>query len=301
MIDRQFGRIRFLNGENKGRYPFCHSVYIAGAQKSIVIDPACGLEKLNLLRDTEGVDEVLLSHWHEDHFAYLYLFPDCPMWVSQLDYPPLTDINILLDWYGIDSTSQRDYWRKAIQEQFHYQPHKEAHFIKDGEIIDCSSVTIEAIATPGHTPGHLSFFFREEKILFLGDYDLTSFGPWYGDVYSDIDETIKSIRRLQEFPAKAWITSHDKGLFEENPGELWQRYENIIYERERKILEYLRQPRTMKEIVSAWLIYGKPREPIEFFEFGERALLKKHLKRMIKLEIIDLDNDRYIARSDINC
>ena len=24
----------------------------------------------------------------------------------------------------------------------------------------------------------------------MGDYDLTSFGPWYGDLYSDIDQTI---------------------------------------------------------------------------------------------------------------
>jgi hydroxyacylglutathione hydrolase len=295
MTDRQWGRVRFISGENKGRYPFSHSVYIEGEKARIVIDPACSLDKLSLLRDTEGVDTVWLSHWHEDHFKYLYLFDNCSFWISQRDFPPLADINALLDWCGIETDSYRDYWKNTIQKQFHYQPRKEARFIKDGEIIDCGSVTIEAIATPGHTPGHLAFFFCEEKVLFLGDYDLTSFGPWYGDLHSDIDDTIKSIRRLQKIPAEVWITSHEKGLFEDNPGEIWQRYENVIYERDSKILEFLKQPRTQDEMLSAWLIYGKPREPLVFFEFAERILLKKHLQRLQRLNRILLDNNHYVV------
>lgn len=294
MKDRQFGRVRFVGGENKGRYPFSHSVYIEGEKEHIIVDPACSFEKLKVLREREGIDAVWLSHWHEDHFTYLYLFNTCTLRIEKSDFPPLTDINILLDWYGIESGSHRDYWRKAIQEQFHYQPRNVANFIKDGEIIDCGSVTVEVIATPGHTPGHLSFFIREEKVLILGDYDLTAFGPWYGDVYSDIDETIDSIRRLKEIPARIWITGHDTGLFEENPGALWQRYENVIYERDNKILEFLKQPRTLEEMVSAWLIYGKPREPKAFFEFGERALLKKHLQRLEKQGKVILDDNHYV-------
>ena len=294
MQDRQFGRIRFISGEDNGRYPFSHSVYIEGGKEHIIIDPASSLDKLRLLQQNEGVDAVWLSHWHEDHFTYIYLFDNKPLWLAWRDFPPLTDINILLDWYGIELESHRDYWRTTIQERFHYRPRDNAHFINDDEIIDCGSVTVEVIATPGHTPGHLAFFFREEKILFLGDYDLTSFGPWYGDVYSDIDETIKSIQRLQKIPAKIWISGHGTGLFTENPGELWQRYENVIYRHENKILEFLKLPRTLEEMASAWLIYGKPREPLAFFEFGERALLKKHLQRLEKQGRVVLDNNHYV-------
>ncbi len=293
MKDRQLGRVRFISGDNKGRYPFCHSVYIAGEKERIVIDPACSLDKLKLLQQNEGVDAVWLSHWHEDHFAFLYLFSDYPVRISPREYPPLTDINILLDWYGVMREDQRAFWRKMMLNQFRYSPVNNARFFKDGEIIDCGSVTVEVLDTPGHTPGHLSLFFREEKILFLGDYDLTSFGPWYGDVHSDIDETIKSIRHLQKIPAKIWITSHEKGLFEENPGEFWQRYENIIYERDGKVLEFLKQPRTLEEIIAAWLIYGKPREPLFFYEFGERALVTKHLQWLEKQNRIIFDNNHY--------
>ena len=150
------------------------------------------------------------------------------------------------------------------------------------------------IATPGHTPGHLSFFFPDEEILFLGDYDLTSFGPWYGDVYSSIEETIESIHNLKNIPARRWIASHNTGLFEQNPGKLWDDYENVIYQREEKILNFLDKPKTLEQLVSAWLIYGKPREPKEFFEFNERALLGKHLEDLERRRKIVLDKDQYV-------
>jgi glyoxylase-like metal-dependent hydrolase (beta-lactamase superfamily II) len=150
------------------------------------------------------------------------------------------------------------------------------------------------IPTPGHTPGHLSFFFPEEKILFLGDYDLTSFGPWYGDVYSSIEQTIKSIHKLKAIHARKWIVSHGTGLFDENPGKLWDDYENVIYLREERILEFLNKPKTLEKILAAWLIYGKPREPREFFEFNELVLLVKHIEYLERRGKIMLDDNQYV-------
>jgi len=241
----------------------------------------------------DGVDLVWLSHWHEDHIHYLHLFPDCPKWISARDFPPLADIEIFLDCYGLKEAYQRDYWKKVILEMFNYQPLQRARFIADDEKIDLGNIQVHVIATPGHTPGHLSFFFPDEEILFMGDYDLTPFGPWYGDVDSSIENTIKSIKRLKAISAKRWITCHETGLFEENPGALWQRYENVIYNREGRVLEFLGQPRSLKEIAAAWLIYGKPREPREFFEFNERVLVKKHLEYLVKQGIITCDKDIY--------
>jgi hypothetical protein len=50
----------------------------------------------------------------------------------------------------------------------------------------------------------------------------------------------------------------------------------------------------MDEIVDAWIVYGKPREPKAFFEFGERALMKKHLERLIRLGIVLHEDERYL-------
>jgi len=290
----QFGRIRFIRGDNNGRYPFNHSLYLEGENTRVIIDPSSSLQKLTDLKQKDGVDQVWLSHWHEDHFRYLNLFADCPLRISEKDFPPLTDIDVFLDWYNIKETDIRAFWKQEMLENFNYLPKQDACFIQDDETIDLGSLLVQVVATPGHTPGHLSFFFPDEEILFLGDYDLTSFGPWYGDVYSSIEQTIESIHRLKAILARRWIASHSTGLFEENPGKLWDNYENVIYQREERILEFLNNPKTLEKILSAWLIYGKPREPKEFFEFNERVLLGKHIEYLERRGKIMLDNNQYV-------
>ena len=293
MEDRQFGRIRFVCGDNNGKYPFNHSLYLQGDRSRVIIDPACSLEKLTRLKD-EGVDYVWLSHWHEDHIRYIDLFENHSLQISRRDFPPLTDINIFLDWYDIKIPQERSNWKRIILEVFNFRPRCEANFLEDGATVDLGGLTVQVLPTPGHTPGHLSFFFPEEGLLFLGDYDLTSFGPWYGDVYSDIDETIKSIHKLKAVPARKWFASHDTGLFEENPGRLWDDYENVIYERENKLLAFLEKPKTIAEICAAWLIYGRPREPKEMYEFNERVLVRKHLEYLQRQDKIILEDGRYV-------
>jgi glyoxylase-like metal-dependent hydrolase (beta-lactamase superfamily II) len=296
MKDHQFGRVRFIRGENGGKYPFNHSLYLQGDHARVVLDPACSLKKLTLLKN-EGVDAVWLSHWHEDHIRYLNIFETCPLWISERDFPPLTDLDVFLDWYGIKEMDSRNFWRKEMLETFNYHPRQGARFINDDELIDLGNLSVQVIATPGHTPGHLSFFFPEEELLFLGDYDLTSFGPWYGDVLSSIEETITSIHRLKAIPASRWVAAHNTGLYEENPGPLWDNYESIICERENKLLAFLERPRTIDDIAAAWLIYGRPREPKEFFEFNEKVLVGKHLEYLLSHGKIVLENDGYVRVS----
>jgi glyoxylase-like metal-dependent hydrolase (beta-lactamase superfamily II) len=292
MPDHQFGRVRFIRGENGGKYPFNHSLYLQGDKTRVILDPACSLQKLTRLRD-EGVDEVWLSHWHEDHIHYLNLFEPCPVRISRRDFPPLTDINIFLDWYGLLSQEQRAYWTRVMKENFDYKPRQDAGFIEDDAVIDLGGLTVKVIATPGHTPGHLSFFIPEEELLFLGDYDLTSFGPWYGDVASSIEETIASIHKLKALPARRWVVAHNAGLYEQNPGPLWEAYERTIDEREQKLLTFLDRPKTLEEICSGWIVYGKPREPKEFFEFNEKVMIGKHLEYLLRRHEIILDGNTY--------
>lgn len=293
-MDVQLGRIRFIRGDNGGKYPFNHSVYLEGNNTRVIIDPSCSLQKLTEIKQKDGVEQVWLSHWHEDHMGFLNLFDGCTLRISERDFPPLTSMEIFLDWYGIKEKQLREFWENIMLNNFNYHPRKEALFLQDEEVIDLGSLKVQVIATPGHTPGHLSFFFPDEEILFLGDYDLTSFGPWYGDVYSSIEQTIKSIHKLKDIPARRFIASHGTGLFDENPSMLWNDYENVIYQREDKILKFLDTPKTMEEILSAWLIYGKPREPKEFFEFNERVLLGKHIEYLERRGKIKLDKNQYV-------
>lgn len=292
MQDRQFGRIRFVHGENGGKYPYNHSLYMQGDNLRVVLDPASSLAKLTRLKK-EGVNQVWLSHWHEDHIHYMNLFERATVWISKRDFPPLTDLNIFMNWYGLLGREQRGYWEKIMLEEFDFQPRRTACFIEDDQLIDLGGLTVQVVATPGHTPGHLSFYFPEEELLFLGDYDLTSFGPWYGDVASSIEDTIQSIHRLKKIPARRFVVAHNTGVYEENPGPLWDLYESVIYERELKLLAALEKPKTLEEICACWIIYGKPRQPKEFFEFNEKVMIGKHLEYALQKGQIVQEGGRY--------
>jgi hydroxyacylglutathione hydrolase len=297
MEEQRLGPVRFIPGENRGRYPYCNSLYVEGA--GILIDPASDRERLIRLRSEHDVKMIWLSHWHEDHFMHLDLFDDLPLWVSPLDAPPLADLSTFLTWYGF-SDEEMLYWRSILQDRFHFRPRQPSRYLIDGETITFGPISIEVIATPGHTPGHLAFFFREASLLFTGDYDLTRFGPWYGDLYSSIDQTRTSIDLLRKSPAGIIMTGHETGLFSQPLDGLWESYGGIIKEREEKLLKVLEKPKTLEAIIEARIIYGKPREPKEFFDFGERVHMKKHLEDLQKRGIAIEENGLYRKAPSLN-
>jgi len=289
-----FGSIRFIPGENRGRYPNCNSIYIKKA--GFLIDPSSNRNIIRHIRDEEGIEIVCLTHWHEDHFMHIDLLDDLPLWTSEKDAEPLASMDVFLDWYGInkpDGKELREVIRPRLEKQFHFKPRNPDRLLKDGEIIDLGTVTMEVILTPGHSPGHLAFFFREPEVLFLGDYNLDTFGPWYGDPYSSLEQTIDSINRLRKIPAKIWITGHGKGIIEENPGEKWDIYLEAVQRRENELLDYLSISRSLDEIVERWIVLGKPKEPLDYNKFGEKAHVIKHLDRLMRKRLIQTRNGQY--------
>jgi glyoxylase-like metal-dependent hydrolase (beta-lactamase superfamily II) len=279
MRERSFGPIRFIPGPNRGKYPYCHSVYIEGA--GILIDPAADRERLKRLRDEEGVQVVWLSHWHEDHFMHLDLFDDRPLAMHPADAPMLTAMEAFLDAYGLDDPDQRQRWQSVLTDTFHFRPRRVDWFLEEGETIDLGRLQVEVLHTPGHTPGHLAFRFVEPEILFLGDYDLTAFGPWYGDRDSSISETLAAVRRLRAIPARTWLTCHETGVFNNVPPDTWDAYLAVIEQRRQALLKLLVKPCTLDDIVNAWIVYRKAREPLDFYAQAEKALMGKHLQELL--------------------
>lgn len=294
MIERTFGPIRLIPGENNGKYPFCHSVFVEEA--GILIDPGSDRKILTRLKEESAVRSIWLTHWHEDHFTHLDLFEDLPLFISEADAPMLSDMELFLDGYGVEDDQQIRFWREILLEKFHFKPRTPTGFLQDGQRIELGGVTAQVLLTPGHTPGHLAFYFEEPGVLFLGDYDLTKFGPWYGDRASSIPETIASVRRLRQIPATVWLTSHGTGVFEEDPGQLWENFLGVIEERENRLIDFLNSPRTIEDIVNAWIVYRKSREPKELYAFAERAIMSKHIDLLKEKSLIVEDENRYVIQ-----
>ncbi|MBN2225367.1 MAG: MBL fold metallo-hydrolase [Deltaproteobacteria bacterium] len=286
-----FGPVRFIPGDNRGRYPFCNSLYIQG-ERRIIIDPSSNEGQLAALRDGPGIDEVWLSHYHEDHFMFLGIFTKEPLAMSAVDAPALESMANFLDYYGITDQGDRAAWKEIINTFFRFQPRRADRLFGGNEIVDLGGVTVEVLRTPGHTAGHLSFFVREPGVLFIGDYDLSPF-PYYGDRDSDIDQTIASVRCLRDVPARVWISPHDKGIYRDNLGDLWDRFLTVIQQREDRLLDFLAVPRTMGNIVEARIVYKKAREPKLLYDFGEMCTMNKHLARLIGRGVVTQEGEYY--------
>ncbi len=280
MEQRRFGRILFIQGGNNGRYPFCNSLFIDDELKA-VIDPASDENALRTLKADPGVDVIINSHFHEDHLTFNYLFPEAELWVPEKEAEAFSSEDVFLSWYGLPSKEYMEEWRKTLRGQFHFIERKPERVFNDGDILNFGETRAEVVHAPGHTWGHSCFFFPQEEILFLADIDLTKFGPWYGDLVSDIDDFIASVERVRKYPARFFITGHEHGIIEGSIDSLCESYLAVIDERDKKLRGLLVEPRTMDEIIEARIVYKRVREPKSFYDTGEWAIMRKHLERMI--------------------
>ena len=123
-----------------------------------------------------------------------------------------SDIDGLMEVYGLTGASRRDFERVVIEE-FHYTPRPDAEGFGDGHVFDLGGgVRVEAVHLPGHTRGHSGF--RIGEVFFLSDIDLTGFGPYYGDVWSDLDDFEASLVKVRDEEAEFYVTFHHKGVIE---------------------------------------------------------------------------------------
>ena len=196
---KRFGPVWFVPGHNRGKYPHYHSIYLEGA--GVLIDPASDAEILTQLKEGPGVKEVWLTHWHEDHLTHLDLFEDVLFKMPARNAPSLADLETFLDWNKMDEPATRDMWRELMLNRFHFDPRLPSGYLVPSEVMDLGNLRVELLPTPGHTPSHLSFLFREPEVLFLTDYGPTLFGPYYGELYADIEAVIDSVNYLSRIPA----------------------------------------------------------------------------------------------------
>jgi len=87
-----------------------------------------------------------------------------------------------------------------------HKPRAADHFIHEGDQIGPLTV----VHTPGHSPGHLAFWWAEKKVLFAGDAIVTwprlELG-WRGFLLNPSQHR-ESIRRLAEFDAELLCSGH---------------------------------------------------------------------------------------------
>jgi hydroxyacylglutathione hydrolase len=295
MFDFERNKIRFIRG---GKYPQSNTVLIDDKLHA-VIDPACSKQKLLSIHEKRPIEIIINSHGHEDHFLYNSQFPEARLWLHRRDAGYLADMRLLVDQsYFLDEMTEKAeaFWTSYFTEVVEYQPKAADRLLEDAEILDFGHTQVQVLHTPGHTPGHLCFHFLNEKVIFFADLDLVDFGPYYADRDSNIEDTINSLERLAEIDADVYLVSHGKaGVLDGDPEHI-QRYINVIYQREEKLLAFLKTgPKTLDDVTDYGIIYGGHRLGNEAWDLGisEKAMMYKHLVRLEKQGLLKKEADLY--------
>jgi len=295
MFDFEKGALKFIKG---GKYPFCHSVLVDDEKKA-VIDASSDQERLQAFKDQGPMDFLITSHAHEDHLVFNYLFAGSKFCAHPADAPYFKDLDALIDCYGDMTAEEIEAWRRFLTNECHYRPREVDLPLRDGSVLDFGRTKMEVIHTPGHTKGHLAFYFPGEKVLFTADLDLIRFGPYYGDRGSDIEETLSSLRRLKTYPAETYLTSHGRGIFEGDPAHI-DRYVESIFLREEKLVDLLREgPKTLVQIVRTGIIYENRSISVGPWDLvlSEKMMMEKHLARLIQAGRVRQEGDLFILNS----
>jgi glyoxylase-like metal-dependent hydrolase (beta-lactamase superfamily II) len=218
--------------------------------------------------------------------------PDVPVWCHEADAPYLNDRNLFFDAIGLKRSGLNlaehlDYTNGMFEIEID-------HYLLDQERIDIGGISLEAIHTPGHTPGHLAFYIPEADLLFAADVDLTSFGPFYGHDFADIDEFLQSIERLKRLNATIVTTGH-AGPFNGQVSEKFNVYEEIVYRRDRMILEQLSQPRALSDFRDRNIIFRSYPDFPDLIRWFELVHIEKHLKRLKAMGKVEYRDDRWMV------
>ncbi len=137
----------------------CSIIKCETTGKAAIVDPGGDIEKILAAVKQMGatVEKVILTHAHLDHCAAADVLR------QQLEVP-------------IEGPHREDeFWLEKLPEwcQMSGFPHVDAflpdRWLEQGDTVMVGEQELQVIHCPGHTPGHVVFLYRPQKVAWVGD------------------------------------------------------------------------------------------------------------------------------------
>lgn len=138
----------------------CYLLGDPETKQAVVIDPGGDGERI--IKRIEGLNlslvAILNTHGHFDHILDAWTLRDRlggKIYMSPKDEPLLHDRMVGMGAF-FGSGSQ--------------PPKGDIDFpLEEGDLLTFGSISLKVMATPGHTPGHVSLYLADANIIFVGD------------------------------------------------------------------------------------------------------------------------------------
>ena len=141
--------------------PMQTNCYILGCEQTMqaaVIDPSWDGRRIIATTDDQGLEitHILLTHSHFDHvggLAQLKEETNAPIYIHPDAVEMLAQTNLAASLFNVQLPT----------------PPPADKMLAEGQVIQVGNAKLEVLYTPGHAPGHVSFYLAEHHTLFDGD------------------------------------------------------------------------------------------------------------------------------------
>lgn len=296
-ISEEYKDICFIEGQNKGRYPYSHSLLI----KDWIIDTGISSGFMRKLLREVPINNVLLSHWHEDHINGNRFLPNAKYFCHIEDQPVIEDVKKMYEYYSITQIPEQIELFDTILAGLRLENIKVEKNIDDNDIIQIGDLyKLNVIHTPGHTKGHCCFYEENSKIAFLADIDLSGLGPWYGAIDSSVMDFEESIEKIEKLDIEVAVSSH-LGVVSGSSTikKKLEEYKSIIYKRDERILEYFSETKPINphDLVEKNIVYKNYENEYKvYLLLAEKVMIQKHFDKFLKKNIIQQEGRGYILK-----
>ena len=132
-------------------------------------------------------------------------------------------------------------------------------------------------------------------MFFLSDIDLTGFGPYYGDVWSDLDDFEASLAKVRDEDADLYVTFHRRGVIEGRE-EFLRLLDGLAVMIETPPRGDARLPRRATDTrrMGEHLVILRPHVEVSFLDSVERRSAELHVARMVSRgEAVEVEPGRF--------
>lgn len=242
------------------------NIYVIGGKDALIYDGGYGNKKTirHVIEEINNIKKIYLqrkehfqltrilpSHVHPDHFSGLKALKknlNVDVILTEKMASIINSRKNFYDYYESENYFKENFIKKSIANRlklelrkplmhFFYQIIYGLSFIDNPDKIinENAKIIINGeewviFPSPGHSSDHISLYHPKKGILFSGDNILRTITTWLGPPNSDIEQYIKTIKKIQEIPnLKLIFPAHGSPIT--NP---YERIEEILKHREKR-------------------------------------------------------------------